>query len=64
VDKYAEENIYNVSGIKQGMKWGAAKVDPVACYGCGICVAECPAKAITLHHLTDDQIYAQMNLKE
>jgi heterodisulfide reductase subunit A-like polyferredoxin len=46
------------------MKWGAAKVDPVACYGCGICVAECPARAITLRHLTDEQIYAQMNLLE
>jgi heterodisulfide reductase subunit A len=45
-------------------KWGAAKVDPAACFGCGICVAECPARAITLHHETDDQIYAQMGLMQ
>jgi len=61
VEQYAEGNIYKTFGI-EGMKWGAAKVDPAACYGCGICVAECPAKAITLHHLTDEGIYAQMNL--
>jgi len=39
-------------------------VDPASCYGCGICVAECPAKAITLRHLTDAQVYAQMNLAD
>jgi len=64
VEKYAEKNIYTVSGAGAETRWGAAQVDPAACFGCGICVAECPARAITLHHETEDQIYAQMNLME
>jgi heterodisulfide reductase subunit A-like polyferredoxin len=64
VEKYGERNVYIISGTGQETKWGAAKVDPASCYGCGICVAECPAKAITLQHLTDAQIYAQMGLTE
>ncbi len=28
---------------------GAAFIEPSVCRGCGVCVAECPAKAITLH---------------
>ena len=64
VEKYAEKNIYTVSGAGVETKWGAAKVDPAACFGCGICVAECPARAITLHHETDDQIYAQMGFTD
>jgi NAD-dependent dihydropyrimidine dehydrogenase PreA subunit len=62
VEKYAEKNVYAAIGTEGEIKWGAAKVNPAACFGCGICVAECPAKAITLRHLTDEQIYAQMNL--
>jgi heterodisulfide reductase subunit A-like polyferredoxin len=64
VEKYGERNVYIVSGTGEETKWGAAKVDPASCYGCGICVAECPAKAITLRHLTDAQVYAQMGLME
>ncbi len=30
------------------------------CHGCGTCVAECPANAITQNHFTDDQILAQI----
>ncbi len=27
----------------------SARVDPAACFGCGVCVAECPNRAITLY---------------
>jgi len=30
------------------------------CHGCGTCVAECPADAITQKHFTDQQIFAQI----
>jgi heterodisulfide reductase subunit A-like polyferredoxin len=38
---------------------GVSVIDPRACHGCGICVAECPAKAITFKHCTDAQLMAQ-----
>jgi len=37
-----------------------AKVITAMCHGCGTCVAECPADAITQHHFTDEQIFAQI----
>ena len=36
-----------------------AHIEAAACQGCGICVSECPAKAIVLHHYTDAQIFAK-----
>ncbi len=43
-----------------------AKVVTAMCHGCGTCVAECPADAITQKHFTDEQIFAQIKeaLKE
>ncbi len=38
---------------------GAAHIEVASCFGCGACVAECPGKAITLHHFTDTQILAK-----
>jgi heterodisulfide reductase subunit A-like polyferredoxin len=38
---------------------GHAVIEPAECHGCGICVAECPGKAITLQHFTDQQIIAK-----
>ena len=35
---------------------GYSQIDPAKCLGCGICAAECPAKAIQLMGYTDDQI--------
>ncbi len=35
---------------------GAAQIEVAACQGCGICVGECPAKAIQLLHYRDAQI--------
>jgi len=39
----------------------ASKIIPAKCHGCGTCVAECPANAITQHHFTDGQILAQIH---
>jgi heterodisulfide reductase subunit A2 len=38
---------------------GYAQINAVECHGCGACVAECPGKAITLNHFTDQQIMAK-----
>ncbi|MDH7476788.1 MAG: FAD-dependent oxidoreductase [Candidatus Bathyarchaeota archaeon] len=35
---------------------GIAQVDEKLCKGCGICAAQCPEKAITMEHLTNEQI--------
>jgi heterodisulfide reductase subunit A len=48
---------YNVPVIDKN---GVAAIEPAACQGCGICVAECPAKAIDLAHYRDDQVLAKM----
>lgn len=37
-----------------------AEVVTAMCHGCGTCVAECPADAITQMHFTDAQIFAQI----
>jgi heterodisulfide reductase subunit A-like polyferredoxin len=39
---------------------GAAYIEPAQCHGCGICVAECPAKAIQLLHYRDTQLEAEV----
>ena len=41
------------------METKKAKIEAAACQGCGVCVSECPVKAITLHHYTDAQIFAK-----
>jgi heterodisulfide reductase subunit A len=38
----------------------AAMVTPAKCHGCGTCVAECPANAITQMHYTDQQLMDQI----
>ncbi len=40
---------------------GAAEIDITKCQGCGVCVAECPAKAISLQHFTDKQVLAKVH---
>ncbi len=39
---------------------GAAYIQPAICQGCGICAAECPAKAIQLRHYTDLQMESKV----
>jgi len=39
---------------------GAAYINPALCHGCGICAAECPARAIKLMHYTDEQIESKI----
>ncbi len=39
---------------------GAAEIDVTKCQGCGVCVSECPAKAISLQHFTDKQVLAKI----
>jgi heterodisulfide reductase subunit A-like polyferredoxin len=40
---------------------GAASIEPAVCHGCGICVSECPARAIQLKHSTDLQTLAKVD---
>jgi heterodisulfide reductase subunit A len=37
---------------------GISVIDPRGCQGCGVCVAECPAKAISMKHYNDAQLGA------
>jgi len=46
--------------IPQVAVHGYAEIDPAQCHGCGICAAECPGKAISLQHFTDDQLLAKI----
>ncbi|MFH1153554.1 MAG: FAD-dependent oxidoreductase [Pseudomonadota bacterium] len=38
---------------------GYAVIEASECHGCGVCVSECPGKAIRLNHFTDQQIMAK-----
>jgi heterodisulfide reductase subunit A len=49
----------NPSLVGTGNIVGAAEITAAACRGCGLCPAECPAKAIQLQHFTDDQVLAK-----
>jgi heterodisulfide reductase subunit A len=40
---------------------GYSEIDPAKCHGCGICAADCPAKAIQLMTFEDDQILAKLD---
>jgi heterodisulfide reductase subunit A-like polyferredoxin len=40
---------------------GVAEFDVTKCQGCGVCVAECPGKAISLQHFTDRQVLAKVH---
>jgi len=40
---------------------GAAHIEAAVCQGGGICVSECPARAIQLMHFTDAQMFAKVD---
>ena len=39
---------------------GAAYIEAAVCQGCGLCAAECPARAISLLHYRDTQVMAKV----
>ncbi len=47
--------------INQPGTGNPSQIIPAKCHGCGTCVAECPANAITQWHFTDGQILAQIH---
>lgn len=48
---------YNVPFINEDRY---SEIDPAKCHGCGICAAECPAKAIQLSCFEDEPILAKL----
>ena len=38
-----------------------SEIDEALCRGCGICAAECPAKAIELNWYEDDQVMSKVD---
>lgn len=51
VERYGDRTVYAApAAADEDTLWQAARIEPAACFGCGICVAECPARAITLYH--------------
>jgi heterodisulfide reductase subunit A-like polyferredoxin len=48
-------DLVGVGGIQ-----GAAYIEASVCQGCGLCAAECPARAIQLMHYTDAQMTAKV----
>ncbi len=49
----------NPTRVGAGAILGVAEIEAAACQGCGICPAECPAKAIQLQHYRDEQVLAK-----
>jgi heterodisulfide reductase subunit A-like polyferredoxin len=39
---------------------GAAYIEPALCHGCGICAAECPARAIETMHYRHEEMEGQV----
>jgi heterodisulfide reductase subunit A-like polyferredoxin len=39
---------------------GVSEIDEALCHGCGVCTAECPAKAIELNWYEDDQLLCKV----
>jgi heterodisulfide reductase subunit A-like polyferredoxin len=48
-------------GVPRINEEGVSEIDPALCHGCGICAAECPAKAIELNWYEDVQITSEID---
>jgi heterodisulfide reductase subunit A-like polyferredoxin len=49
-----------VENEKDSSQRGHAFMEPAVCQGCGVCVGECPGKAIKLQFFTDEQLLAKV----
>jgi len=41
---------------------GVSEIEAALCHGCGVCAAECPAKAIELNWYADDQLLCKLDV--
>ena len=48
-------------GVPRINEDGVSEIDEALCRGCGVCAAECPAKAIELNWYEDDQIMCKVD---
>jgi heterodisulfide reductase subunit A-like polyferredoxin len=48
-------------GVPRINEEGVSQIDEALCHGCGICAAECPAKAIELSWYEDEQISCKID---
>jgi heterodisulfide reductase subunit A-like polyferredoxin len=49
------------AGVPRINEQGVSEIDEALCLGCGICAAECPAKAIELNWYEDEQIMSKVD---
>jgi len=50
---------YNTPEINK--EKGVAEIAPANCHGCGVCVSECPGKALQLQQYKDEQVFSMID---